>query len=143
MVAHRPNRHDAPLCAGGVGVERMDRDWSECLAFAHGIAQSIERSDPASFTTTFSKRGRERRILIDYLRNNRTNTSVAAFSTRARETAPVSVPIAWDELGPPPPRFTLRTVVRHLMRLRTDPWDEYWTAPQRVTDEALAAVRRL
>ncbi|MCA1562204.1 MAG: non-homologous end-joining DNA ligase [Acidobacteria bacterium] len=119
------------------------RDWSECLAFARGIAQSIEHSDPSSFTTTFPKQGRQRKILVDYLRNNRTNTSVAAFSTRAREKAPVSVPIAWDELGPRRLRFTVRTVLRRLTLLHADPWEQYWKTRQRITDDALTAVRRL
>ena len=47
-----------------------------------------------------SRKGRDDKILIDYLRNNRTNTSVAAFSTRARPHAPLSVTLTWEELSP-------------------------------------------
>jgi len=54
------------------------------------------RRAPTMFTARFAKRGRERRILVDYLRNNRTNTSIAAYSTRAQPEAPVSMPIAWS-----------------------------------------------
>mgnify|MGYP003694412019 CR=1 FL=1 len=42
------------------------------------------------FTERFAKRGRDDRILVDYLRNNRTNTSIAAYSTRANADATVS-----------------------------------------------------
>jgi DNA primase len=61
---------------------------------------------------------------IDCLRNNRANTSIAAFSTRARPGATVSFPIAWAE---PTPRlrsdqFTVRTVPARLARRRKDPW---------------------
>jgi bifunctional non-homologous end joining protein LigD len=74
--------------------------------------------------------GREAKILVDYLRNNRTHTSVCAFSSRARPGAPVSVPISWDELGPRlrPGRLTVRTVPRRLRSLREDPWAGYEAA---------------
>ena len=42
------------------------------------VAEALTRTDPSRYTTAFSKAGREDKILIDYLRNNRTNTSVAA-----------------------------------------------------------------
>ena len=76
------------------------------------------------YTTAFAKAGREKKILIDYLRNNRTNTSVAAFSTRAREGAPVSVPVRWDEVTSAldPTGWTVLTLERRLSRRRVDPW---------------------
>jgi bifunctional non-homologous end joining protein LigD len=104
-----------------------ERTWDECLAFARAFATAVAAHDPRRFTVAFARAGRERKILLDYLRNNRTNTSVAAFSTRARPGATVSVPIAWDELGPRlrPDRFTLATVPRRLADLRVDPWRDY------------------
>ena len=101
--------------------------WSDCLDFARAFAETLERRDPAHFTTRFAKLGRENKILIDYLRNNRTNTSIAAFSTRARPGAPVSMPLTWSELSASrtPDRFTLRTVPARLARLRSDPWEGY------------------
>ena len=82
---------------GGHGLHvvapiKPGRDWSECLAFARDVSEVIERTDPL-YTATFAKAGRERQILIDYLRNNRTNTSVCAFSPRARPGAMVSMPL--------------------------------------------------
>jgi bifunctional non-homologous end joining protein LigD len=110
-----------------VPLERR-RPWDDCLAFARALAAALARHDPVLFTTSFGKRGRERQILVDYLRNNRTNTSIAAFSTRARAGAPVSVPIAWDELSHTldPLSFTLRTVPARLARLGRDPCREYF-----------------
>jgi bifunctional non-homologous end joining protein LigD len=120
---------------GGAGLHVVvplvpERPWTECLAFARALAETLAREDPARLTTAFARAGRERKILLDYLRNNRTNTSVAAFSTRARARAPVSVPISWDELSPrlDPARFTLRTVPRRLASLRSDPWAGYVAA---------------
>jgi bifunctional non-homologous end joining protein LigD len=52
---------------------------------------------------------------------------VAAFSTRARPGAPVSTPIAWDELGPRlrSDHFTVSNLRRRLASLRLDPWKDY------------------
>jgi bifunctional non-homologous end joining protein LigD len=118
-------------------------DWSECLAFSRDVSGVLMRTNPALYTTTFSKRGRERKILIDYLRNNRTNTSICAYSPRAREGAPVSVPVDWGALSAGPGRWSLLTVPRRLHRIRTDPWAGYWTTLQRVSTESIAALRAI
>ena len=120
-------------------------DWSRCLDFARAFAQSLVRRQPEMFTERFGKAGRQDKILIDYLRNNRTNTSIAAFSTRARPSAPISVPLAWRELSPPrpPARFTIHTVPSRLERLRSDPWKDYWRAKQRIGASAVAALEAM
>ncbi len=120
-------------------------DWSACLTFARSLAAALVRSDPGRYTTAVAKRGREAKILIDYLRNNRTNTSIAAFSTRARAGAPVSMPIAWTQLTSRlrPEAFTVLTVPGRLKRQRIDPWRDYWTTRQRISAAALRAVTRL
>jgi bifunctional non-homologous end joining protein LigD len=132
---------------GGAGLHVVAplvpaRDWTGCLAFARGLAATLVRHDPRRFTASYAKRGRDRRILLDYLRNNRTNTSVAAFSSRARAGAPVSAPLAWDELGPRlrPDRLTVKTVPRRLRALGADPWAAYPAAGRPLEDAALAAV---
>jgi bifunctional non-homologous end joining protein LigD len=120
-------------------------DWAACLDLARAAAEALTRHDPALFTTTFAKRGRERQILVDYMRNNRTNTSVAAFSTRAREGATVSVPLSWTELTPAldPAAFTVLSVPERLRRQRKDPWAEYFTLKQRFSAKAIAALDAL
>ena len=117
-------------------------DWKNCLEFARSLAAAMVRHDPATYTTTFAKAGRERKILIDYLRNNRTNTSIAAYSTRARPGAPVSVPVRWDELKPAldPLQWTIRTIRDRVTRLRKDPWSGYAETKQRLTASLLTAV---
>jgi bifunctional non-homologous end joining protein LigD len=97
------------------------------------------------FTTTFAKRGRENQILIDYMRNNRTNTSVAAFSTRARPGATVSMTVSWTELTPKldPAQFTVETVPPRIERQRKDPWAEYFRLRQRLSKKAVAALDAL
>ena len=79
------------------------------------------------FTADVAKSERPGRIYLDYLRNLRGATAVAAFSTRARPGAPVSTPIAWDELGPRlrSDHFTVSNLPRRLASLRRDPWKDY------------------
>jgi bifunctional non-homologous end joining protein LigD len=133
---------------GGRGLHvvvpvKPERDWSECLAFGRGVAEAIARTDPGLYTTTFAKASRQDKLLIDYLRNNRTNTSVSALSTRARPGAHVSMPVAWRDLAGGPERWTMLTVPARLKRARTDPWADYWESRQRLSAATLKALRRL
>lgn len=87
------------------------------------------------------KAGRERKILVDYLRNNRTNTSVAAYSPRARPHAPVSMPVAWEALVPTlrPEAFTVRTVPERVATT-PDPWATYEQVRQRFREDLARAL---
>jgi bifunctional non-homologous end joining protein LigD len=132
-----------PKTTGGRGLHlvvplKPSASWNDCVTFARTVAETIERSDPARYTTAFRKAGREEKILVDYLRNNRTSTSIAALSTRARQNAPVSLPLRWEEVTASldPASFTVTTVPERLRRQRRDPWAEYWT-----TKQALSAAR--
>ena len=120
-------------------------DWAECLEFARAFALALARLRPALFTERFATIGREDKILLDYLRNNRTNTSIAAYSTRARPDAPVSMPVTWTELSrvSSPARFTIATVPLRLRRLRADPWKLYWSTKQRLARGAVRALERM
>jgi bifunctional non-homologous end joining protein LigD len=130
---------------GGRGLHvvvplKPKRPIAECFEFSRAVSEAITRTAPQSYTTRFAKAGRERKILIDYLRNNRTNTSVCAFSPRARTGATVSMPLDWNDLDGPPSRWTLVTVPRRLDRLRADPWKHYWRSPQEISAASFAAV---
>jgi bifunctional non-homologous end joining protein LigD len=118
-------------------------DWSTCLPFSRPVGELMVRADPTIYTTAFRKRGRERQILIDYLRNNRTNTAICAYSPRARPGAPVSVPLTWRELDSRSDQWTLSAVMRRLGRLRADPWKDYWTTEQRISATSMAALARM
>ncbi len=117
------------------------RDVAACLDFSRAVAEAIEQTNPRLYTTTFAKAARKRKILIDYLRNNRTNTSVCAYSPRAKPQATVSMPVDWSDLRLTPERWTLLTVPRRLARIKRDPWKDYWTSPQEISDASFAAVK--
>ena len=101
--------------------------WSACLAFAGRVVDLLVAETPKAFVATMAKSARKGKIFIDYFRNQRGSTSVAAHSTRARPGAPVSMPITWDELDSVPSgsHFTLATVERRLAKLSRDPWAGY------------------
>ncbi len=109
-------------------------DWAACLALSRAIAGLVVKQRPRHYTTALPKAGREAKILVDFYRNHRGATSVAAFSTRSRPGATVSVPIAWDELSASSKSndFTLLTVPQRLARLGADPWAGYFASTQSV-----------
>jgi bifunctional non-homologous end joining protein LigD len=104
--------------------------WAEVRELSRGIAESIARARPRQYTTQMSKAKREGRIFIDYLRNVRGATAVAAYSTRARPGAPVSTPLRWSELKPSvrSDSFTVTSLPRRLSKLRSDPWSGFASA---------------
>ena len=69
-------------------------------------------------------------------------TAIAAYSTRARQGAPVSVPLAWEELSVDvrSDHFTVGNVVERLNGLKQDPWRGYFTVKQKLTRKMKAAL---
>lgn len=116
--------------------------WDEVKTFSKAVADHLVRAIPDRFLANMSKHKRKGKIFVDYLRNGRGATAVAAYSTRARAGAPVSVPLAWDELSAElrSDQFTVDNVGERLERLRQDPWKTYFTTKQRITKNM---VRRL
>jgi DNA ligase D len=111
----------------------------EVAAATRALAARAERQDPALATTAFLKEDRGDRVLVDSTRAGG-GTVVAAYSPRVRPGAPVSFPVAWDDLDRVSPAdFTLRTVAG-LIGDR-DPWAELMPPPQRL-DPALVEEGR-
>ena len=89
--------------SGGKGLHVVlpveGADWDSAKSFAQGIALAMAADDPQRYVAKITKSLRKGRIFVDYLRNSLEQTSIAAYSTRARAGAPVSVPVSWQELG--------------------------------------------
>jgi bifunctional non-homologous end joining protein LigD len=109
--------------------------WDEIKEFAKAIAEHLVRLIPDRFIANMSKQKRKGKIYVDYLRNAKGATAIAAYSTRARPLAPVSVPIAWSELSDDvrSDHFTVKNVSARLARLSSDPWGDYFTIRQKLT----------
>jgi bifunctional non-homologous end joining protein LigD len=114
--------------------------WDEVRAFAKSVADSFVAQRPQDFTAKMAKTARRGHIYIDYLRNSRGATAVGAYIPRARECAPVSTPLLWDEVknGVRPEGFTVDTVPQRLARLDSDPWADIGKLRQSLS----TAVRR-
>ena len=92
-----------PLLTGGKGLHVVvpltpQAEWPAVKDFANRFALALAEAEPERFTATMSKAKRKGRIFLDWLRNPRGATAIMPFSARPREGAPVSAPIAWDEL---------------------------------------------
>src|SRR5207237_10218282 len=72
--------------------------WDDVKTFAKWVADSFVAQRTEDFTANMAKKARQGRIYIDYLRNSRGATAVGAYVPRAREGAPVSTPLLWDEV---------------------------------------------
>jgi bifunctional non-homologous end joining protein LigD len=109
--------------------------WSEVKDFAHTLAKQMAKDSPKKFLAMASKSARRGRIFIDYLRNGRGATAVAAYSSRARAGATVSTPLAWEELGPDmrSDRFTMANLLHRLAHLE-DPWADLRKIARRLPD---------
>src|SRR6185369_2058645 len=80
-----------------------------------------ELNDIATITRHVTKRGDK--VYLDYLQNRHGQTIVAPFSVRPLPGAPVSMPLAWDEVGPDldPRMFTIKTALERMERMGVEP----------------------
>jgi bifunctional non-homologous end joining protein LigD len=115
--------------------------WPVAKNFAHLVCAQMAQDSPARYLDTMSKAKRSGRIFLDYLRNDRTATAVAVLSPRAREGAPVSMPIEWRDAkkGLDPKDFSVRTAPPLLAK--TKPWKDY-AAGARPLADAIKQITR-
>jgi bifunctional non-homologous end joining protein LigD len=108
--------------------------WDQVKDFSGRIAQALAQRSPEKYVATQSKAKRKGKIYIDYLRNARGATFIAPYSTRARDGAPVAVPLDWDELTPrfEPRAFSVRTLARRLAAREKDPFERMASLRQKL-----------
>jgi bifunctional non-homologous end joining protein LigD len=123
-----------PKCSGGKGIHVIvplaARDeWPTVRAFAAGLAEDMVTAAPSAYVATMTKARRTGKIFIDYFRNDYTATAIADYAVRAREGAPVAVPLDWRELKDleSASQFTIKDVLK---RLRKKP--PLWPKGQRL-----------
>jgi bifunctional non-homologous end joining protein LigD len=108
--------------------------WAVVKKFSLMMAKQIEKIAPEQYTSTVSKKKRQGKIYVDYLRNERGATCVAPHSTRATSNASVSVPVSWDELNTlkSADHYTVLNIGRRFSQLKKDPWHDYHKIKQSI-----------
>ncbi|WP_336605498.1 DNA ligase D [Stutzerimonas stutzeri] len=112
--------------------------WTEVKAFSQAIAQYMAKLMPQHFSAVSGPKNRVGRIFIDYLRNSKGASTVAAYSVRAREGLAVSVPIHRDELTDLKGAniWTIRNLIPRLEEQGDDdPWAGIGETGQTITAE--------
>jgi bifunctional non-homologous end joining protein LigD len=115
--------------------------WDVAKNFAHLVCAQMAQDSPMRYLDNMSKAKRSGKIFLDYLRNDRMATAVAVLSPRAREGAPVSMPLVWREVkkGLDPKKFTVRSAPALLRKAK--PWKDY-TAGARSLADAIKHITR-
>jgi bifunctional non-homologous end joining protein LigD len=89
--------------SGGKGIHVVlpiaDTDWDTAKTFSGAVAAAMSADSPKLYLAKMTKALRKGKIFIDFFRNSREATSVAPYSTRAREGAPISMPLTWEALS--------------------------------------------
>jgi DNA ligase D len=117
-----------PLAAGP--------SMADVAAATRAIAARAERLDPQLATTAFIKDDRQGKVFLDSTRAGGA-TVVAAYSPRVRPGAPVSFPVAWDDLeSVRPADFTITSAPGRLAG--RDRWAELKPPAQALPAELIA-----
>lgn len=134
--------------SGGRGmhvVVPIDRrhDWECVNSFARSVTERLAAQSPEQIVAKMGPKNRVGKIFVDYLRNQRGASTVAAYSARARPGLPVSVPISLDELEKieGASHWTIHNLPERLDHLKADPWAGYGSMRQRLSAALLKAVR--
>ncbi|HXX86541.1 MAG TPA: DNA ligase D [Casimicrobiaceae bacterium] len=116
--------------------------WDEVKGFTKAVAELLQRTFPDRFTANLMKVSRHGKVFIDYLRNSEGATAIAPYSTRARANAPVSTPLAWDELSRDVrfAHFHVGNVPKRLAKLKADPWRDLDKKATSLTKAVMARV---
>ena len=108
----------------------------DAASATRAIAARAERLDPTIATTAFIKADRGGKVFVDATRVGGA-TVISAYSPRVRPGAPVSFPVAWDDLDAiAPADFTIHSALKQLGD--RDPWAEHMPDPQRLPPGLIA-----
>jgi len=130
--------------SGGRGmhvVVPIDRrkSWDCINEFARGVTLRLATEAPERIAAKMGPKNRVGKIFVDYLRNQRGASTVAAYSVRARPGLPVSVPIMREELEQitGADQWNILNLHERLGSQRKDPWFDCASTRQSISARLL------
>jgi len=115
---------------------KSEENFDDIHEFSKMVSNYISHKYPESFTTAIRKDQRKGRLYIDYLRNSYGQTSVAPFSIRAIENAPIATPINWNELENKAFNaqfYNINNIFKRLEKTE-DPWKDFDTSSKSIAN---------
>ncbi len=100
-----------------IPIEHGRYDFSETSAWVEKVSRAVGGTVPDLISWEWAKEARKGRARLDYTQNASIKTLVAPYSVRPAAGAPVSAPIAWDELDDKdlrPDRWTVRDMIERV-----------------------------
>ena len=93
-----------PKTSGSVGLHvyvplNTSHSFAETKAFARALAERLVAERPDRVTADQRRALRSGKVLVDWLQNDATRSTVAAYSLRAAGWPTVSTPLTWDEVA--------------------------------------------
>ena len=134
-----------PKTTGGTGLDVVvaitrRHTWADIADFAHAVARHLARSRPTLFAAAAGP-DVAGRVVVDVHGNDVGQGALAAYSLRARAGLPVSMPLAWSDLGDVDLReghFGIDVAPAFVAARRGDPWAAYEQSRRTLS----AAMRR-
>ena len=92
--------------SGGKGIQvyaplNTEVTYAETKPFAKAVAETMEQGMPELVVSRMTKTLRKGKVLVDWNQNDRSKSTVCAYSLRGKERPTVSMPVAWEELDDP------------------------------------------
>jgi len=126
---------------GGKGLHvvapiQPEFDYPTAKGFTQAVVRHLAKTIPSRFVAISGPSNRRGRIFIDFLRNGQSQSTMEAYSARARPGMGVAMPIGWGELASVEraDAWNIMTAIERLRSARRDPWFAYWKTTQSIAN---------
>jgi DNA ligase D-like protein (predicted polymerase) len=82
-----------------VPLEAGQQDYARVRRFVAAVGELMAQANPTDVTVDWKIPNRKGKVFVDANRNASGQTIASVYSVRPRAGAPISVPIAWDEVA--------------------------------------------